>query len=108
MTNEVLTTDEKLAERMRAAGLYFPNRPELSEADRRGLRAKHRSNSPTHDKEAHGDKSDEWIANAVRMLMRTDLDHEAICCASRDRIMRLSLEVERLKEFEWMYKELQK
>ena len=40
--------------------------------------------------------SDLEMAGKVRMLMRGDLDHEAVCCGSRDRIMYLSQEVERL------------
>jgi hypothetical protein len=50
------------------------------------------------DKEtmALGHLSDIEMAGKVRMLYRTDLDHEAICVGSRDRIMYLSQEVERL------------
>lgn len=47
--------------------------------------------------ETLGDKSDEWIASEIRMLMRGDLWHEAICIAARDRIMRLSLQVAELR-----------
>ena len=36
------------------------------------------------------------VANKVRMLMRNDLDHEAICTMARDRIMHLAGEVERM------------
>lgn len=43
--------------------------------------------------QAFGHMSDEWVADRVRMLRHRDLDHEAICCAARDRIMRLSLRV---------------
>jgi hypothetical protein len=77
-------------------GSPIPERPELSDEGRAEMRAKAIRNGGV-DREAHGDKSDEWVANAARMLMRNDLDHEAICCAARYRIMRLSLEVERLK-----------
>lgn len=72
-----------------------PERPELSAEGRIALREKAVRNGGA-DREAHGHKSDEWVANAVRMLMRTDLDHESICCAARDRIMRLSLLVDEL------------
>jgi hypothetical protein len=75
--------------------LFIKDRPELSEEGRANLRERARATSSIV--EAHGDKSDEWVANAVRMLGRHDLDHEAICSAARDRIMRLSLEVEKLK-----------
>ncbi len=44
-----------------------------------------------------GHLSDIEVAHKVRMLYRTDLDHEAVCVAARDRIMFLSQEVERLK-----------
>jgi hypothetical protein len=40
--------------------------------------------------------SDVEIASKVRMLMRTDLNHEAVCVMARDRIMGLSKEVARL------------
>jgi hypothetical protein len=46
--------------------------------------------------EAYGHMSDEWVADRVRMLSRLDLDHEAILCAARDRIMRLTLKVREL------------
>ena len=36
-----------------------------------------------------GDKSDIEVAHLVRMLMRRDLMHEAVCTAARDRIMYL-------------------
>ncbi len=38
------------------------------------------------------DLTDEQLANRVRMLMRSDLDHELICQAARDRIKCLSQE----------------
>jgi hypothetical protein len=38
------------------------------------------------------------VASRVRMLMRDQIDHEAICVTARDRIMWLSQEVERLSE----------
>lgn len=34
--------------------------------------------------------SDEQVASKVRMLMRDDLDHEAVCVMARDRIVYLS------------------
>lgn len=69
--------------------------PELDAAGKSQMRGKaQRAIDSGH--ESFGDMSDEWVADRVRMLSRNDLDHEAICCASRDRIMRLSLEVERL------------
>ena len=51
--------------------------------------------------------SDKEMAGQVRMLMRDQLNHEAICTAARDRIMALSkekaaleAEVERLQQFD--------
>jgi hypothetical protein len=41
---------------------------------------------------AGGDLSDADIANRVRMLMRDQLDHEAVCTMARNRIARLSYE----------------
>ncbi len=48
-------------------------------------------NGHTHQIMLH-DMSDEQMANKVRMLMRTDLDHELVCQAARDRIKCLSQE----------------
>lgn len=79
------------------AGISLPELPELTEGCRQALREKHRRNSPTHDKEIHGDKSDELVADAVRMLMRNDLDHEAIVVDALDRIISLVLKVEDLE-----------
>ena len=42
--------------------------------------------------------TDFQMAVKVRMLMRDELSHEAICCGARDRIMYLSQEVARLTE----------
>lgn len=41
--------------------------------------------------------SDSEVASNVRMLMRDEIDHEAVCITARDRIMWLSQEVERLR-----------
>jgi hypothetical protein len=41
--------------------------------------------------------TDEQVAGMVRMLGRSDLDHEMVCVAARDRIMALSAELEKLK-----------
>lgn len=38
--------------------------------------------------------TDLQMANKVRMLMRDDLDHEAVCVGARDRIMYLSQQLE--------------
>lgn len=71
---------------------YCGNAPELDEVARAALRAKAvRNGGP--DREACGHMSDEWVADRVRMLSSHDIDHEAICCAARDRIMRLVLKV---------------
>jgi hypothetical protein len=67
--------------------------PEFDEAGKHQMREKARRGLP----EAFAEMSDEWIADRVRMLLRNDIWHEAICTAGRDRIMRLSLEVERLR-----------
>jgi len=57
--------------------------------------------------EKHGQRSDLLghqhlpdiqIAGAVRMLMRNDLDHEAVVCAARDRICALHVEKAALAE----------
>jgi len=42
--------------------------------------------------------SDIDVAHKVRMLMRGQLDHEAVCTMGRDRIMYLSQRVSRLEE----------
>lgn len=41
---------------------------------------------------SYPDLSDEMIAGTVRMLLRDQLNHEAVCCAARDRIMCLVAE----------------
>lgn len=43
------------------------------------------------------DKTDTEIAHMVRMLMRTDLNHEAVVTAARDRILKLVEENTRLR-----------
>lgn len=50
------------------------------------------------DRMVFSDKSDLEVAFMVRMLMRDQLNHEQVCTGSRDRIMFLSQEVERLKQ----------
>jgi len=40
--------------------------------------------------------SDEHMANKVRMLYRSDLDHESVCLGARDRIKCLAAEKEQL------------
>lgn len=74
--------------------------PELDEAGKHAMREKAASKAI----QCFGHMSDEWIADRVRMLVRTDLWHEAICTAGRDRIMRLSLEVAELRREvrEWL------
>lgn len=42
----------------------------------------------THPIRSH-DLTDEQVAFKVRMLMRGDIDHEAVCLMARDRIMAL-------------------
>jgi hypothetical protein len=42
------------------------------------------------DNMVFADLSDLEMAGKVRMLMRGDLDHEAVCVGARDRIMYLS------------------
>lgn len=44
------------------------------------------------------EKSDEEIAGLVRMLTRSDLEHEVIVTAARDRIARLSREVHEYRQ----------
>lgn len=57
----------------------------------------------TYDWNGHADMkmcgaslSDFEVAVKVRMLFRTQFDHEAVCLMARDRIMALSKEVARL------------
>lgn len=69
---------------------YCGRVPELDEAGRSAMREKAQRNGGP-DKDVYGHMSDEWVADRVRMLMRGDIDHEAICQAARDRIMRLVL-----------------
>lgn len=69
--------------------------PEFDEARKTAMREKAKRSGGI-DFEAHGTKSDEWIADRVRMLSRGDIDHKAICLAARDRIMRLTLRIEEL------------
>lgn len=49
---------------------------------------------------------DDEVARRVRMLMRNDLDHEAVCTLGRDRIMALSKEVARCRPYEAAYNSL--
>lgn len=49
------------------------------------------------DKHTFSSASDQEIATMVRMLMRSDLMHEAVCVAARDRIAKLSREVAMLR-----------
>jgi len=69
--------------------------PEFDEAGKSHMRDKAARVPIEH--QAYGHMSDEWVANRVRMLRNRDVDHEAICCAARDRIMRLSLRVAELE-----------
>jgi hypothetical protein len=41
--------------------------------------------------------SDEQVADRIRMLLRTDLDHEAVCLMARDRILALSQALEPMR-----------
>lgn len=50
------------------------------------------------DKMIFAHLSDLEMALKVRMLMRFDLDHEAVCTGARDRIMYLSQQVEELEQ----------
>lgn len=68
--------------------------PEFDEAGKTHMRDK-AARVPV-ECQAFGHMSDEWVADRVRMLRHRDLDHEAICCAARDRIMRLSLRMAEL------------
>lgn len=51
----------------------------------------------THEQMAGPQFSDQEVAGRVRMLMRTDLDHEMVCTLARDRIQHLSRAVYRLQ-----------
>jgi hypothetical protein len=70
--------------------------PEFDDFAREAMRDKARPNI-ANKTEAYGHMSDEWVANRVRMLHRSDLEFEPICSAGRDRIMRLSMEVAELR-----------
>lgn len=50
------------------------------------------------DKMVWAEKSDLQVAGEVRMLMRDQLNHEAVCMAARDRIMYLSQQLEEEKK----------
>lgn len=52
------------------------------------------------------DIDDALVAGKVRMLMRSDFDHEPIVCMARDRIMCLSKEKEKLEKEVAALKEL--
>lgn len=52
----------------------------------------------TKDKMVMAELSDIEVAGKVRMLMRSDLHHEPVCVAARDRIMYLSQRVEKLEK----------
>jgi hypothetical protein len=44
-----------------------------------------------------GHLSHDEVAGKVRMLMRTDFDHEAVCMMARDRIKWMEWEINRLE-----------
>ena len=68
--------------------------PDMDEGQQEAMRAKARKNGTYGP---FGDRTDEWLANELRMLSRHDLYHEAFCTAARDRIMRLSIQVAELR-----------
>jgi hypothetical protein len=47
--------------------------------------------------ESFEDMSDERIAYRVRMLTRSDIDHELVCVAARDRVLKLSKELREME-----------
>lgn len=51
----------------------------------------------TSDTMMYSSKSDMWMASKVRMLYRTDLDHEATVTGARDRIVFLSQELHKAR-----------
>jgi hypothetical protein len=55
-------------------------------------------NGWTHVMQQH-ELSDYDVAGQVRMLMRDQLDHERVCTLARDRIMALSKEIVRLRQW---------
>ena len=75
--------------------LHMHDTIEMSSDARQRMRVKHASKPSDLDVYAH--MSDEWIADTVFMLDRNDLGHAAVTQAARDRIMRLSLEIEALR-----------
>jgi hypothetical protein len=68
--------------------------PEMDAFQQEAMRDKARRNGTDGP---FSERTDEWLANELRMLSRHDLYHEAFCSAARDRIMRLSMQVAELR-----------
>lgn len=63
---------------------------------------KHWTDAKPHTWDARRDGqhlTDAQVADRVRMLMRDDWDHEAVCTLARDRIATLAREHDRLRAF---------
>lgn len=52
---------------------------------------------PVHSKPLEN-LTDRQLADTVRMVLRSDIMLETICCAARDRIIKLSREVDELRD----------
>lgn len=68
--------------------------PDMDASQQKAMRDKARRNGTDG---AFADRTDEWLANELRMLDRNDLYHEAFCTAARDRIMKLSMQLAKVK-----------
>lgn len=75
--------------------------PEMDASQQEAMRFKARKNGTEGP---FADRTDEWLANELRMLSRRDLYHEAFCQAARDRIMKLSMQVAELRGILDVYK----
>ncbi len=75
--------------------------PDMDASQQEAMRLKARRNGTEGP---FADRTDEWLANELRMLDRNDLYHEAFCQAARDRIMKLSMQVAELRGVLDVYK----
>jgi hypothetical protein len=76
-------------------GMRVSQRWEGSAADQAAYARKHGDSQTS--RMFMGDDTDIQIASRVRMLMRDEMDHEAVVCAARDRICALWVEREALR-----------
>ena len=91
--------EERMAELAERMGLHYEPIPDPSEQlsmdDPKVVeRMEHVVKYAT---DRYSELNDFTVGNIVRMLMRNSMDHEAIVCAARDRIFKLSLELKAAK-----------